>query len=177
MGMATRSFTVSRLMEHFLGLYGRRNRLFFQSFHDRTDRLLLAAGELQNMLRHEDSEEIKRELANLVAWLFCVINYFKGLPFLRALHVKYPLDHCGYCHKSLCQCSEKRLPANFQSRKLEDEELERINRVTVRGYQAHLKVIYDERNRQNGLENAVNRLFKEIGEVVMTTVGKDKGKV
>lgn len=148
------------MREHFFYLYGPRSRFFLPGAGERVGFLNLAIGDLQDAIRKEYGLEIIGvALARIVARIFCIAEHFWSSPLVEAMIQKYPASHCSYCQSFPCKCVEKR-PAAV---------LEPISEIqlnwTLKQWQGHFAALYGERNRKRGIENLLNRLFKEITEL------------
>ena len=150
------------LINHFFNLYGRRNRIFLHGLRERIDFLNLAVGDLQDAIRKTSgSRAIEIALTRVVARVFCVAEHFIALPLVETMIAKYPAGKCSYCQKFPCACPDVRL----------DPILERI--LCVSQHQWSLKqwcdnfaALYGPRNKEKGIENVLNRLFKEVSELL-----------
>jgi NTP pyrophosphatase (non-canonical NTP hydrolase) len=155
-----KKMSIGKWMKHLANLYGRRNRIFLPGLADRIDFLNLAIGDLQEAIRKGFSKKaIGVALARVGARIFCVAEHFWSLPLAETMSRKFPEMHCSYCKWFPCRCSENR----------QNYVLERISPVQVRWnlskWQEHLGLLYGSKNRDKGIENILNRLFKEITEL------------
>lgn len=122
----------------------------------------LAIGDLQEAIRKEHNREIVGvALARVVARIFCIAENFQSLPLVEMMARKFPVGRCSYCQKSPCACSERRPDARL-AESIAKEQLQ----WTLKDWCEHFNSIYGERNRQKGIENVLNRLFKEIAELM-----------
>ncbi|TSC72879.1 MAG: hypothetical protein G01um101438_278 [Parcubacteria group bacterium Gr01-1014_38] len=160
--------TLQKLMEHSFSLYARRNRVFLPSLRDRIDYLNLAIGDLQDAIRKEFGRDVLGcAVARIVSRIFCVAEHFWNLPetsgaanpFVIATVRKYP-RRCSYCGQSPCACSERHSESQL-AQHADPEQLQ----WTLRQWCAHLDHLYGAMNRKRGLENMLNRLFREISEL------------
>lgn len=150
------------LGEHLFRLYGRRNRIFLSGLRERIDFLNLAIGDLQEAIRKNHEKAIMEiALARVVARIFCIAENFWSLPLIEMMSRKYPVGRCSYCQKLPCQCPEKR-PASRLEMIASGEQL----KWSLSDWQLHLDCLYGQCNKAKGIENVVNRLFKEIGELL-----------
>lgn len=155
------------LMEHLFHLYGRRNRIFLSGLRERIDFLNLAIGDLQNAVRKEAGLFcLEVALARVVARIICIAESFYSLPLVEVLVKKYPASHCTYCGQSPCRCLERRPGYVLVSQAL-GEQL----RWGLGQWSTHLNGLYGEKNRQRGIENVINRLFKEVSELLSLQMG------
>lgn len=152
--------TLRELIDHFSNLYGRRNRVFLSNLRDRIDFLNLAIADLQDAIRKEHTHHYCTALARVVSRIFCITEYFRTLFLVEALVAKYPSKGCSYCSSAPCACPEKRPEPLIVFRKSDSGPME----WGLRGWSEHLYLLYGERNRQRGIENLLNRLFKEVTE-------------
>lgn len=154
--------TLQALMEHFFELYGLRNRIFLSGLRKRIDFLNLAIADLQDAVRKEvGQEKLKIALARVVSRIFCIAENFINLPFVKAMARKYPLGHCSYCQKWPCQCPERRPEVLIRSSAHNEQML-----WSLKEWCLHFDRLYGERNRTKGIENILNRLFKEVSELL-----------
>lgn len=150
------------LLTHFFRLYGRRNRIFLPGLRERIDFLNIAIGDLQEAIRKEFPSSILRvALARIASRIIGVAEHFRDLPFTEVLCQKYPVTHCSYCRQAPCACPERR-PAASLPETVEPLQLS----WTLGQWQQHLGTLYGDRNRQRGLENVLNRLSREISELL-----------
>lgn len=149
------------MMGHFFYLYGERNRVFLLGLSERVDFLGLGIGDLQEAIRKEYGPEIVGvALARVIARIFCITeHFFWSLPLIEMLSQKYPENFCSYCQNFPCKCQEKRASAT-----LEPASKKQLN-WSLKQWQNHLNVLYGERNKKKGIENILNRLFKETTEL------------
>jgi len=153
---------LKEMMKHFFLLYGRRNRIFLPSLRDRIDFLNLGIGDLEEAIRKEVSiQYFNIALARIVARIFCITEHFQELPLVEFMARKYPSRYCSYCHQFPCQCPEKRPDAKL-AESISDEQLD----WSLKRWSFHLAALYGDRNRAKGIENILNRLFKEISELL-----------
>ncbi|MFA6296869.1 MAG: hypothetical protein WC663_05935 [Patescibacteria group bacterium] len=152
------------LMIHFWGLYERRNRIFLPSLSARINFLNVGIGNLQDAIRKNG--DVEKELASVVARIFCVANHFWKLPLVEYMARKYPRGVCSYCLQKSCKCSERRLDPKLSYDP--DAVIDFVVQMewTLKEWCASMKEIYGKRNEQKGLENCLNRLFKEISELL-----------
>lgn len=167
---------LNKMKDHFFHLYGRRNRIFLPGLRERIDFLNLAIGDLQEAIRKEYGPKIIAvALVRIVARIFCIAEHFRTLPLVEMMTRKYPAGRCVYCQSSLCKCPERR----------PDASLELISETqtnwSLKQWQEHFDILYGERNKKKGIENLLNRLFKEIAELLAlqmmipnTTAGLDE---
>lgn len=152
---------LQELQEHFFHLYGRRNRIFFSGRRERIDFLNLAIGDLQEAIRKEtDAKNIRIALARVVSRIFCITESFWSLSISEAMSQKYPSGYCAYCQTSPCSCPERR-PGIL----LQEPSSKQLNWSLAEWCQ-HFETLYGQRNKDKGIENLLNRLFKEISELL-----------
>lgn len=153
---------LKEMMKHFFHLYGRRNRIFLPGLRERIDFLNLAIGDLQETIRKEAEDSIlKIALARLVSRIFCIAEHFQELPLVEFMARKYPSRYCSYCQQLPCQCPEKRPEAELIVR-ASDEQWD----WGLKRWSFHFQALYGDKNRTRGIENILNRLFKEISELL-----------
>jgi NTP pyrophosphatase (non-canonical NTP hydrolase) len=153
--------TLGDLMQHSFHLYGRRNRVFLPSLRSRIDFLNLAVGDLQEVLRKGEGDlALRASLARVVSRIFCIAEHFLDLPLAEMVARKYLADRCTYCLTLPCSCPERRPEAHLQ------ETLSAGAAPSLRGICVHLERVYGARNREKGLEYILNRLFKEVSELI-----------
>lgn len=153
--------TLWKLQLHFRHLYGRRNRVYMPSRRTRIDFLNLAIGDLQEAIRKNSGDaKLGIALARVVSRTFCVAEAFFDLSIPKAMARKYRSEGCGYCNKFPCQCIEKR-PNPVISAKLNLQQLQ----WSLNNWCAHFRKLYGDKNKEKGIENIINRLFKEISEL------------
>jgi NTP pyrophosphatase (non-canonical NTP hydrolase) len=154
--------TIDGLMEFFCGLYGRRSRLFINGVTERISYLGFSIGQLQDILRKNDDDKkrIEGALADVVSWIFCVIEHFKGLPVANMMSQKYSSNGCTYCWNSPCTCSSQKRNENTLA-KINYHQIE----WSLNQWRHHLSSVYGRANRERGVDNVVLRLFKENEEL------------
>lgn len=153
---------LSHQTHHFFLLYGKRNSVFLPGLRVRIDFLNLAIGDLQEAIRKEEGMSvISVALARVVSRIFCVVEHFRELPLAAALARKYPLEHCSYCGQYPCQCQERRSNPSLASCPSEQQL-----QWGIAEWALHLNELYGSRNKEKGIENLLNRLFKEISELL-----------
>lgn len=159
---------IEQLQQHFCRTYERRNRIFMvNGLFGRIMFLNLAIGDLQEAIRKEFSKEIiATALARVVARIFCVANYFINLQLSQAMVQKYPKKHCSYCQSTPCQCPEKRPEPKLEESILPEQENWDLNQ-----WGSHLNTLYGQRNILRGIEYIINRLSKEISELISLCMG------
>ncbi len=153
--------TLGALQEHFYNLYEMNNRMFLPSFRERLDHLDLMASRLQRSIRKDESKEkLEKRIANMIAWTMSVANYFKPFsPLDDAMSGKYPKGVCGYCQGNPCSCEQGQRDAHLFNGKVEQLDW------SLRDHQENLNALYGEINRQQGIDNTLNRLFSEFSEI------------
>lgn len=152
---------LNELAQHFSHLYGRRNRIFLPSLRQRIDFLNLAVGDFQDAVRKNAScasQEIA--LARLVARIFCIAEHFHNLPLATYVARKYPAGRCSYCQQFPCACTETRPPAVLAEAISPNQ-----SHWSIRQWCRHFDLLYGARNKEKGIENLINRLFREVCEL------------
>src|SRR3989338_5667164 len=154
--------TLKELILHFSHLYGPRNRLFLPGLVHRVAFLNIAIGDLQDAIRkHANGAHMGTMLARVVSRTFCITEYFGDLPLEVVMCRKYPQAKCTYCHKLNCRCPKQR-----PDYVLEPEPSDTQLNWSLTEWCEHFNNVYGERNRERGIENVLNRLFKEIAELL-----------
>jgi len=152
-----------QLMKHFFELYGKRNRIFLESLLKRIVFLNLAIADLEDAIRKQaDLPDLETALARVVARIFCIADYFGELPINLPLAQKYPQTHCSYCKTSPCSCPERRPDYTLEKIEATNEQL----LWSLGKWCEHFKKVYGSKNQAKGIENLMNRLFKEISELL-----------
>lgn len=158
---------LSEMLEHFFTLYGERNRYFMPNLGDRIDFLAVAIGDLQDAIRKDTRKEfVGMALSRIVSRIFCVAEYFNfytihTLDFVQSLSHKYP-QVCAYCTCKPCTCSNGLRPECDLALKNNNQNL-----WELRDWCRHLDELYGFANKKKGVENILNRLSKEICELVI----------
>ncbi len=153
--------TLYELRSHMFHLYGRRNRIFLSGLRDRIDFLNLAIGDLQEAIRKSHGNEtIGIALARVVSRIICISENFWELPLEEMMVRKYPAGCCSYCGKMPCACEERRPDS-----KLTQFTSNQLGWSLAR-WCRHLDTVYGDKNSGKSIEHLVNRLFKEIGELL-----------
>jgi len=152
--------TLTDIMVHLWRLYERRNRIFLPSLSDRINFLNVGIGNLQDAIRK--SGDVETALASVVARIFCVANHFWKLPLIEVMTKKYPARVCTYCQQKPCSCPEKRPDPSLSI----DYDYVQLT-WTLSEWCRSMKTMYGKRNKEKGLENCLNRLFKEISELLL----------
>lgn len=153
--------TLRELQLHFNYLFGRRNRVYMSSRRARIDFLNLAIGDLQEAIRKNTGDDkLGIALARVVSRVFCIAEGFFDLSISEAMSRKYRMEGCSYCNKLPCQCVERR-----PSPTILDKPDPRQMVWSLRSWCIHFRDLYGEKNREKGIENIINRLFKEISEL------------
>lgn len=152
---------LQEMMNHFFHLYGRRNRIFLPGLRERIDYLNLAIGDFQDAIRKRNhTSVIGIALARIGARIFCIAEHFWALPFTEIMSQKYPVAKCSYCQKHPCTCPEERPNVILES-------ASKIQLTwSLKQWQQHLNGLYGQRNKKRGSENLLNRLFKEVAELL-----------
>jgi len=152
---------LQEMMEHFFHLYGRRNRIFLSSLRKRVDFLYLAIGDLQEVVRKEmGGKHVEVALARVISRIFCIAENFQNLPLVEMMARKYPAQRCGYCKKFPCACTERRPDVH-----LEEVATKEQQQWSLKEWCLHFARMYGAKNKEKGIENVLNRLFKEVSEI------------
>lgn len=165
--------TLQELMEHSFWLYGRRLRIYLPGLRERLEGLSLSFGDLSDAIRKNNSDAPNRiigvALARVLSRVFCLAEHFKSatheLPLVEALARKYPTGYCAYCLQLPCQCPEPR-PAVHMEDTLSREQL----RWSLREWCLHFERLYGAKNRERGIWNVLNRLYREVAEILSLSV-------
>lgn len=153
---------LQEMQDHFIHLYGRRNRIFLRDMNERICFLILAVADLQEAIRKNYNQKILEiALSRIVARIFCIAEYFYSLPLTMIFSQKYPATYCSYCKKTPCICSEER-PNSVLS---QAPEIQLI--WSLKEWQNHLNILYGDKNRDKNMEYILNRLFKETTEILV----------
>lgn len=154
--------TLQEMMEYFFHLYGPRNRIFLPALDKRINFFNLALSDLQEAVRKGVKiQHVEIALARLVARIFCIAEHFWQLPLIEMVARKYPMDQCSYCQSLPCKCIERRHDAQLAATASKEQ-----NSWSLQKWGNHLNVIYGERNKEKGIENLLNRLFREVSELL-----------
>ena len=149
------------LANHFFNLYGRRNRIFLHGLRERIDFLNLAVGDLQDAIRKTPgSRAIEIALARVVARVFCVAEHFIALPLVETMIAKYPAGKCSYCQEFPCACPDIRPDFILEKTLCTSQD-----QWSLKQWCESLAALYGRRNKEKGIENVLNRLFKEVSEL------------
>ena len=154
--------TLQELLEYFFRLYGRRNRIFLPSLVDRINFLNLAISDLQDAVRKSYGSEIRQiAFARITARIFCVAEYLGSPLALVEMVIRKYGGGCAYCHRNPCGCGERHgklvLPATVSQQQ---------TRWGIRQFQSNLNNVFGEANRKRGVEYVLNRLSREIAELL-----------
>lgn len=153
---------LQELMKHFFELYGKRNRIFLQNLLQRIVFLNLAIADLQDAIRKQaNSSDLETALARVVARIFCIADYFGDPPITLLLAQKYPKTHCSYCKTIPCTCAERRPDYSLENAPSAEQLLWSLGQ-----WCEHFKIMYGSKNQTKGIENLMNRLYKEISELL-----------
>ena len=151
---------LSFLCDHFKEIYRKRNCVFLPSLLERINTLNLTIGDLQEAIRKYDNEVVSVGLARVVAHIICVADQFHELPFVEIMGRKYHASGCARCHDIPCCCTDCPKPA------CEMAPDPSQSAWTLTAWCQYFDRLYGERNRRKGLENVLNRLFKETSELL-----------
>jgi NTP pyrophosphatase (non-canonical NTP hydrolase) len=153
---------LDRLQEHFKHLYGRRNEIFLPGRVSCIDFLNVATGDLQDAIRKDSElEHLAAMFARIPSRIFCIAHGINNVSVAKAMIEKYPLEGCAYCHGYPCQCGERRPEVTLVEWHPDAEQVG----WSLMNWQLHLDNLYGEANRKKGIENILNRLFKEVSEL------------
>lgn len=151
------------LQGHFIDLYGLRNNVWLPGRLPRINLLNVALGDLQEAIRKGSAREhLEATFARIPSRIFCIAHGINNVSVALAMMEKYPLDGCAYCHSNPCQCREKRPEARLSRVDLYSPQ----HSWRLWDWQHYLDSLYGQKNRERGVENAINRSFKEIAELM-----------
>lgn len=168
---------LAEMQEHFFALYGERNRYFMPNLGDRIDFLAVAIGDVQDAIRKDAyKERVGMALSRIISRIFCVAEYFNfytihTLDFVQSLSHKYP-HVCAYCTCKPCTCSDGLRPECDLTLKNDDQNVWELH-----DWCAHLEELYGFNNKKKGIENILNRLSKEICELVILRFNMERGTI
>lgn len=159
--------TIHQLSVMLKNIYDRSNRVFISNLVERINFLNLAVGHLQDTVRKhsDDRDAVSLALARVMAWTFCVVHNFDDLDMAKALSSKFP-NTCGYCKHIPCDCD----PKNRKVHKITEPSAEQIA-WGIAEWQNHFDKLYGPANRRRGIENTINRMFKEVCELLELAMG------
>ena len=158
---------LSEMLGHFFELYGERNRYFMPNLGDRIDFLAVAIGDLQDAIRKDMKKDlVGMAISRIVSRIFCIAEYFNfytihTLDFVEALASKYP-HVCAYCKTKPCACPKGLRPECDLTLKNNSQDI-----WTLHNWCGHLDELYGFNNKKKGIEDILNRLSKEICELVI----------
>jgi len=151
------------MQDYFIGLYGRRNNVYLDGRVMRINFLNIAIGDLQDAIR-KDADHSTKEImiSRLVSRIFCIAHGINNISVANAMMEKYPPQGCTYCGKFPCSCGERRPEPTLAEWNPQSEQ----RTWSLKHWQTHLKLLYGEKNEERGTENTLNRLSKEITELL-----------
>ena len=160
---------IDQMLEMFRVRYGRRNQLCFPyGLHELLQLMGQSFAKLNRLIRRNDAPEIVGiRLADAVAWLCAVVNYFDDLPFAEAFIAKYSKMECLRCEERSCTCD----PEDRQGtgKILLDAIPSGSHGKTLSWWCHHLDNIFGSRNREEGIYRVVAHLIEEMHEVLLLT--------
>jgi NTP pyrophosphatase (non-canonical NTP hydrolase) len=150
------------LLNHAARLYGKRNRIFLDDgLKGLIGYLNLAIGDLQDAVRKGVGKKlIAVGLARIVCRTFEVADHFKELPLVPIMVSKFPAEHCSYCRHFPCDCPTERRPEAVMETDHDPVQLH----WGLNEWCWHFDRLYGEKNKERGIENILNRLFREASE-------------
>ncbi len=153
--------SLTELQHHFSRLFGMRNAMFLNGLSMRIDMLGMSVSDLQDAIRRApDPVVFQIAFARTVSRIFCITGHFgDDFPLARIMSEKYPAEGCGYCRAIPCTCGTHR-----QEHEALPPDPAQLN-WTLRDWCVHINMMYGEKNRAKGIENTLNRLFREVEEV------------
>lgn len=153
--------TLDELQFRIRNTYGRRHKVFLPNRSDRINLLSVGIGDLQHAVRiGASSAALHVACARVVARIFCVADAFQYLPLNWAMSRKFPSSHCSYCETLPCSCTETR-----PSPKIIEQPDPAQLFWSLNEWCDFLDKLYGAGNRKRGIENILNRLFKEVAEL------------
>lgn len=160
---STRPKSVGELQDHFIKLYGRRNNIWLPGRMPRINLLNVAIADLQDAVRkNSHHEHLEVMFARLPSRIFCIAQAVNEVSVASAMMEKYPLAGCVYCHSFPCQCDIRRSDAELAQVALQGVQ----QQWNLKDWQEHLGRLYGDNNRRLGIENVINRCFKEVAELM-----------
>lgn len=170
--MTTKIRTLKDLMEHLFLLYGRRDRICLPSLERRIHYLGSGIGDLQDAIRKEaHALSIGDALSRVVRRVFCIAEYFRDLDFVGTMARKYPLTRCAYCKHLPCDCPPTRPKPSLEESPNAGQLVWSFGR-----WCDNFNAVYGEKNRFRGIENLLNRLFKEATELQLLILQVESGQ-
>jgi NTP pyrophosphatase (non-canonical NTP hydrolase) len=163
---------LKELMQHFFILYGRRDRIYLPSLEKRINYLGSGIGDLQDAIRKEaQAMSMGDALARVVRRVFCIAEHFKDLDFIGTMTKKYPLTKCTYCGNTPCNC-----PSTRPKVKLEKGISSEQQQWDLSKWCKSFNILYGRKNKLKGIENLLNRLFKEATELQLLLLQVESGQ-
>ncbi len=162
---------LKNLQDLFQLIYEGRTRIAWPSLIERIAFLNFSIAELQDAIRKDGDVGIA--LARVMARIFAVANYFDGLSLTRFMALKYVENGCVYCWRKPCACSERRKAPDLERVFVCNEQME----WDLKTWCLHLKTVYGEKNEERGIEYVLNRLFKEISELLLLSFSHGRRSV
>lgn len=155
---------LSKMQRYFFYLYGKRNSIYFSGLSARINSLNIVIGDLQDVIRKKHSKKkIGMALARVIGRIFCIADNFTSLDLSKAMAIKYPVNRCIYCGEEPCICKEDRPEPKYLLDKI---NIDQWHIWTIGDWQEHLAGIYGAKNRKKGKEKILNRLTKEVSELL-----------
>lgn len=146
-------------LAHFHELYGGRTLFVNSSFQDTAAHFHLRLGRLNDALRKD--KPLDKKLARLFSYFARMVNHFDGFIDLNeALCMKFPSYGCSYCESKPCACGEKERPPSVEA-EADPNQLD----WSISQWQWHLRDVYGDRNRKQGIAYVTNRLQTEVAEL------------
>lgn len=160
--------TLQELQDHFSRLYGRRNNIWLPGREPRLTYLNVAIRDLQKSIRHGWDDFTGIALARVQSRVFCVAHGLNEIPIARSMTEKFPISGCTYCKMIPCQCVENRADITVPTADSQSVQMG----WNLRQWQRHLNLLYGEKNRSEGVEKIVNRIYEEAVEVDLFEAGE-----
>lgn len=154
--------TLQELIEHLHRLHGPRNGLLGHGRMHGIGILEESIGELQDVIRKasKDRRRVGDALAAVIVRIVAIVDGCNPHVLVSEMARKYPLDCCSYCGKKPCACVERR-PEPMLAMVPNSRQLQ----WTLSDWAAHVDALYGDKNKERGIENILNRLFKEVVEI------------
>ena len=161
-------FTIASGYGHLAAIYSHSDALTIGGRDKRLAFLHMACADLSRVVRKNQTHLYSIALAQAFAWFCCLAeDLFRaegGRVLAGGMATKYPAGECAYCHHIPCECSQvNRKP--FKGRGHSESRMQ--ERWTLEHWQFSLAKVYGQANNKIGVEQALNRLFEELGEVSM----------
>ena len=161
--MSQSQVSLGQMCAHLGKLFGPRNAIYLPGIQNRISFLSMGARNLEDAIRKElGNGERGKTLASLFARICALVEHFRTISLSITMSRKYPRAGCAYCQRLPCRCLDSNRP-DHQLSLGNNEQLA----WSIREWQEHHELVYGSHNRQpeNGIHNALHRLFAEIAEL------------